>query len=111
MREDLEVSARVLDVLAVGPFHEAECPADARIDVDARKRARRGREQPAARQIGIKPGVERALRRGAETPSNADHATPARHAIAFLRWYRKSSRASSVPPGRRISSIRYGPNC
>src|SRR5690349_8072215 len=69
---DLHVAARLHDFLAVMPVLETELAASARVDLDARNRARGGREQPLRRDRGIDPGVENSLRGRIKTLRQAD---------------------------------------
>lgn len=65
-RDDLQIPAAVLGARAVAPLREAERATDARVDLDMRHRARGGCKQPLARDLGVEPGVEYALRRSPE---------------------------------------------
>src|SRR5262245_24862878 len=66
---DFEILADMFDILAVAPLHDIKPASGARIDLDAHDLSPRHRKQPFACGPRIKPGIENALRRGAESAS------------------------------------------
>lgn len=75
--DDLDIYAGMLDVLAVVPVHETKCASNARVDPHDGHRTRRRREQPSARDPGVQPGIENALRRCRDLPGRPDLDTSA----------------------------------
>src|SRR5206468_443282 len=71
-RYDLDIFAGMFDTVAFAPLHETEWAGDTRVDLDVRDRSRRGCEQPLARDFGIEPCVEDALRRFTVARFHAD---------------------------------------
>lgn len=63
---DLEVLARVLDILRVRVMHDPECSADPRVDFRADRVPAPSREQKRPRFAGIKPGIKDTLRHCAD---------------------------------------------
>jgi hypothetical protein len=64
---DFEIFADMLDILAVASLHDVKPASGARIDLDAYDLSPRRRKQPFACRPRIEPGIEDALRRGAES--------------------------------------------
>jgi hypothetical protein len=68
--KDFEIFADMLDILAVAPLHDVKPAAGARINLGAYNLSLRRRKQPFARGPRIKPGIEDALWRGAESAAD-----------------------------------------